>query len=115
LFINAVVNLREQLQADLKNVIFDTKGFAEAATYKPIGGAAKTVKGIFRENFADQMVAGARSKVSGSNPHFQCSQVDIPSTKSGDTLKLRGTTYYVLDLEIKSNTTVVLNLSTDQP
>jgi hypothetical protein len=112
------VSLRDQLKSDLKNVIFNTNDFAETAIYTPKAtGVAKNVNGIFRENFADETIVGTRSKVAGSNPHFQCSQDDIAATDTatGDTLKLRGKTYYILDSELKSNTTIVLNLSNDKP
>jgi hypothetical protein len=109
------VSLRDTLAADLKNVIFNTEDFAEVATYTPKVGTAKKVNGIFRENLAEEIVVGIHAKVEASAPNFQCSQVDIPTTTDGDRLLIRGINYYVLNSKLKSNTTIVLHLSTDKP
>lgn len=100
------MTLKDTIEADL-NVFFDTKDFAQSATYTPAGGQAKTINCIFDDAFA------AVQGVESSDPQVLVKDSDVIDVKHGDTLAVAGTTYKVRGIHPDGTGITTLILSKD--
>lgn len=72
---------------------FKTAEHATAGTYKPSGGSASTVNGIFEKEYLGSEFGNVG--IENSNPTFLCKTADVSNAAHGDTIVLSGTTYNI--------------------
>lgn len=73
---------------------FALDDFAEAATYTPLAGGARSVQGIFDAPQASRNATDMMD-ITIPAPQFVCRTADVPSAADGDSLVIRSVTYYV--------------------
>ena len=73
---------------------FALDDFAEAATYTPLAGSARSVQGIFDAPQASRNATDMMD-ITIPAPQFVCRTADVPSAADGDSLVIRSVTYYV--------------------
>lgn len=92
------------------DVIFSTSDFSEVVVYTPSGGAPTQVEGIFDDEDIEAG-EGEFSQAIVSQIKFQCRTSDVPSPSENDTVKARGTTYYVANTKDDGTGITTLYLS----
>ena len=76
---------------------FDPAGLGVAASFIPAGGSAKTVNGVFEDEYVDIDSGGVG--IDGSGPKFICAAADVPGVKQGDALIVNAVSYTVADVQ----------------
>lgn len=93
------------------DAFFDTDDFATAATYTPDGGSPSTVKGIFDDEYFDEV--GGSVGIEGSQPRFMCKLEDVSDVSQGDALSVNGISYQIVNVQ-KDGTGVVILVLEEQ-
>lgn len=91
------MTLRDQILTDLNEVIFNTADFAEALTYTPAGGTAKTINGIFRDPY--QAVNPETSRVEATMPYVLVKTADLTAGVRGTIARAGGSAYSIIETQ----------------
>lgn len=75
---------------------FSTDDFAITASYTPDGGSAKTINGIFDNNY--ELIDTGEIGVSSTVPMFQCATSDLANASNLDQITINGTDYNVIEV-----------------
>ena len=94
--------------ADLFDGTFD-----EDAIHSPAGGPARSVRVIFDNEYQAAQYKEADAGIESSGPKATCLEGDVAGVAHGDTLVIRGTTWYVLEVKPDGMGIVTLMLSQD--
>lgn len=97
------MSLRDDLDTDLQELVFDTDDWAVDAVYTPAGGPAYAVVAIFEESFVeadpDTQVA-----VQSVNPRARIPRALLQGSPGpGDTVTISGTVYDVREYQPASS------------
>jgi len=76
---------------------FDPAGLGVAASYTPAGGAAKTINGVFEDEYVE--INSGDVGVEGSGPKFICAAADVSGVKQGDALVINSVSYTVSEVQ----------------
>ena len=93
------------------SVFFSPNDFADYAIYTVSGGSAKTITGLYMNEFEASALFG--EDASNSKPVFICQTADVASATNNDTLKIGTTTFYIMDVHPDKTGVTTLILSQD--
>jgi hypothetical protein len=89
------MTLRDRILTDLDDVFFNTDDFAEALTYTPAGGTAKTINGIFREPY--QAMNPVTAEVEATVPYALVKTADLAAGVRGTIARADGSSYTIIE------------------
>jgi hypothetical protein len=105
-----LMTLKEQMAADLLNLILNTDEFAESSTYTAKGGTAKTIKAVWEyDNFGAEFEAAGESwKKRGT---VTVSIADIADPQRGDSIvNAAGESFEVQDLQYRNPVSNIISV-----
>lgn len=98
----------DAFNTDLFNGTFD-----EEVLFTPSGGQARPVRAIFDNPYQGTQYAQGDIEIESSGPKATCRDTEVAGVAHGDTLQIRGKTWYVLEVQPDGTGLVVLILSED--
>ena len=94
--------------ADLFNGTFDEEG-----VFTPTGGSSRSIPVVFDNEYQATQFQKADAEIESSGPRVMCLESDVPGVAHGDTLGIRGKTWYVIEVRPDGTGMVTLMLSQD--
>ncbi len=101
------------IDVDAFNTCFFNGTFDEEALYTPSGGPTIPVRVIFDNGYHAVQFEQADSQVESSCPKAICRETEVAGTAHGDTLQIRGNTWYVIEVQPDGTGLVIVLLSKD--
>jgi hypothetical protein len=105
------MSLRDQMQSDLRDLVFNTDDFAQVATYKPVTGAEYSLKVVFSAEYIALDQNGIDSTIQSSQPAVKVIESEVQTQPiTGDKLVVNSVTYRVAQYHPSGRGTGLLSL-----